>query len=166
MWIYNIIPYEKITIRTKLSPKDISQKINKNTVPAKLIGGIYEEDNEFYGTANDKEFKVFRNANKGVKYLKTRNSFHPYMIGKIEGNKINVTIRMHMFVIIFMCIWIFFTTCGTLLLLTVNTSWQDNIMFIILPIIGYGLMMFGFKLGLNKSKEVLLKTVEGRIVEN
>jgi hypothetical protein len=166
MRIYNIIPYEKIIIRTKLSPKDIAKRINDNTKPFKLKFGFYQDNNDFYGTTNEKEFRIVRNINKGRYYIKTRNSFTPYMIGTIEGNKINVTIRMHMPVIIFVCIWLFFTTIGALLILTNNISLNDNIIVILMPIIGYTIMMFGFKSELNKSKEALLKTVEGRIVDN
>lgn len=143
----SILPYEKYNLRTKLSQEEILKRMTVNTL--------------YKGTGGGNEFKVQR-------VITYRNSFLPQIKGQItadsRGSDILITMRLHLFVIVFMCFWLAFVSLFCVLLVTVvDTSEAPNIFQaipFIMIIFGVALLIVPFKIESKRSKKDLLSILE------
>lgn len=157
----NLLPYHHLTINTPLTPAQVHQKLNEVIEPKKLLRSRFSKDHKAYqGTLKDNKFEVSRIINY-------RNSFLPLISGKIEpdlgGSVINITMKPHIFVIIFMLIWLS-TTGGFFLLsiiafllgsgfaeITGPAPWMAIVGPAFMFIFGYALFTGGFRFEANSS---------------
>jgi hypothetical protein len=162
------LPSENITYRTKLDSGEISKRVNEIIEPKKTfrMTGIFGGKNHkpYEGSVNGLSFKITR-------IIGYRNSFLPNITGEIEkdlnGSKINVKMRLHSFVLLFMFIWL--TIVGSVSL-TVLISSIDKSTFeplIVIPLgmflFGYGMTLGGFKYESSKSKKYLAELFEAEV---
>ena len=164
------LPFENITYRTKLELEEIQKRINEVIEPKKTfrMKGIFGSSNHkpYEGSVNGNSFSITR-------IIGYRNSFLPRINGIIKkdfnGNKVNVKMRLHVFVIIFMFIWFGGVGIGFLAALV---SWfkfgsQNFEPMSLIPfgmlIFGYALVTGGFKYESIKSKKYLAQLLEAEI---
>jgi len=162
------IPYENINYETELKFHEIIKILNSIIEPRKIIRilSIFNDNLKPYeGEINNNKFKI-------CKIIRYRNSFNPIIYGTInnENNvtKINLKMKLHSFVKIFMIIWLGFT-CITFLTgligLILNTEAKYSLPFGIgMMVFGYLLMTFGFKYESKKSKEYFKTLFKAKII--
>lgn len=159
------LPFENIIYRTKLDSEQILMKIGEIIEPKKTfrMTGIFgSSDHKLYeGSVNGNSFKMTR-------IIGYRNSFLPRIIGIIEkdfnGTKVNVKMRLHPFVTVFMIIWLGGVGIGCLAALTISSQSQNFEPMTLIPlgmlIFGYVLVTGGFKYESIKSKKYLAELFE------
>ena len=138
------LPFENITYTTKLDSEEILNRLNNIIEPRKtfrnngIFGGGHHKPYE--GSINGASFSVTRIINY-------RNSFLPKINGAVEkdldGTKINVRMRLHLFVIIFMAIWLIGVGIGCLAFIF---TMLDNNKFEPMIFIPFGMLLFGYAL--------------------
>tara|TARA_Y100001934_G_C12346411_1_gene773062 strand:+ start:1401 stop:1910 length:510 start_codon:yes stop_codon:yes gene_type:complete len=164
------LPFENITYLTKLELEEIQKRIDEVIEPEKTfrMTGIFKSSDHkpYEGTVDGNSFNITR-------IIGYRNSFLPKISGVIEkdlkGNKINVKMRLHVFVIVFMFIW--FGICGVeclaVLAIGFNFFSQNFQPITLVPfgmlIFGYALVTLGFKYESIKSKKYLAELFEAEI---
>ena len=166
--IMKLLPYEKFHFITRFKPEEIQQRLERNIEPDKpfSIKDIFKRESAFYfnGFATNAFFEIKR-------LIFYRNSFLPRVKGLIEsglnGSRVEIKMYMHLLVTLFMCIWLGGVTFGCITL-TANMIRDGNFeAAIIIPyimfLLGYGVMMWGFKSESVKAKEKLLELLEGKI---
>lgn len=99
-----------------------------------------------------------------------RNSFLPQIKGTIQkgnyGTQIEVTMKLHVFVFVFLLFW-----CGFVMffLISLCLVQQKISVFFLVPVgmllFVYALTMFGFKTESKESKEFLKKSFESEIID-
>jgi hypothetical protein len=132
-------PFEKITYVTKLTPNEISSILNK------LI-----EESKIQGVVKSKSFKIVRTINY-------RNSFIPTCYGIVKSSGLNessveIKMKLNVFVLIFMSLWMMFTAVIGVLLLIYTEFGIHNLMPFAMFVFGYLITTIGFKLETKKAK--------------
>lgn len=102
----NILPFEKIVYRTKLHPDEVINRLKEHVEPNQLFRTKFsfsqKEYKDFEGTINGKSFSIQR-------IIEYRNSFVPQIRGVVsqdlKGTKIEVTMQLHVVIMIFLSIW-------------------------------------------------------------
>lgn len=162
------LPFENITYRTKLELEEIQKRINEVIEPKKTfrMTGIFGNSSHkpYEGSINGNSFSITR-------IIGYRNSFLPRINGVIEkdfnGSKINVKMRLHVFVIVFMCIWFGGVGVGCLAVLTplFNSDTFEPMKLIPFGMLlfGYALVTGGFKYESIKSRKYLAQLFEAEI---
>tara|TARA_Y100001934_G_C11866151_1_gene546528 strand:+ start:24 stop:533 length:510 start_codon:yes stop_codon:yes gene_type:complete len=164
------LPFDNITYRTKLDLDEIQKRINEVIEPKKTfrMTGIFGSNNHkpYEGCVNGNSFSLTR-------IIGYRNSFLPRINGEIEkdfnGSKINVKMRLHVFVIVFMFIWLGGVGIGCLAVLATGFKFgsQSFEPMSLIPfgmlIFGYALVTGGFKYESIKSKKYLAQLFEAEI---
>jgi hypothetical protein len=161
------IPFVKLKFRTKLSSNIIFEKLDSIIELKKFsfFGGLgYEKS--FRGELFENSFIMIRN-------ILYRNSFIPIIKGKIfqeNGNTIiDIFMRMYLFVIIFMGLWLgiplilLFTNLFDLIINhngSLLTSFSPMIFFIF----GYIIMMAGFNYEYIKAQKILKELLNVEII--
>jgi len=132
------------------------------------VTGIFgsSDHKPYEGSVNGNSFSITR-------IIVYRNSFLPRINGIIEkdfnGNKINVKMRLHVFVIVFMFIWFGGIGIGCLAVLATGFKFgsQNFEPMSLIPfgmlIFGYALVTGGFKYESIKSKKYLAQLFEAEI---
>lgn len=156
------LPFEHIIYTSNLSKRDIIKRLS-DCMETKG-NGFFTFNNkttkEYEGFIDDHHFEI----NRIIKY---RNSFLPRISGSIQENNnethIEVKMKLHMFVLIFMVFWCLFVL---FFLITVLIA-VEKISFVVLIPVGmllfaYALTMFGFKSESMRSKEDLKKIFEAK----
>jgi len=149
----NLIAKESITYITKLSNNEIINRLCENSG--------YEESG--YGYDND-TFCIKRVIDYG-------NSFLPLIKGNIsensQGTIVKIRMKLPVFVIIFMTIWLGRALFGSIIsLYTLVTNGFDKFLFAPFIMILFGILLpYGaFKFESNKSKKELQQIFEAEIV--
>ncbi|PQA90135.1 hypothetical protein B0A69_20890 [Chryseobacterium shigense] len=156
------LPFERIIYRTKLSEQEIITRLSGFVEPKKFSFGK-TSTKEYEGSINDKRFEI----NRVINY---RNSFLPQLTGIIQkdnyGTQIEVTMKLHVFVFVFLIFW-----CGFVMffLISLGVVQQKISVFFLVPVgmllFVYALTMLGFKTESKKSKEFLMKSFEAEIID-
>lgn len=151
-----ILPFEKYTIESTKSPESIGEIIDKNCGSWKFP--LFRQSNPMplFGSRKGNNFKLYR-------YIQYRNSFLPIAFGKISNNQggtvIEISLRMHWFVFVFMFFWLFFVSVAFFAFL-----FSPNHIAVLVPfgmfIVGYSLMYFCFWLEIPKLKNLISKMLE------
>ena len=98
------LPAEDITFQSKLKEAELIQRLKDNIEPVRIRFGLFKrrETKPYQGKVLGNSFNISRIINY-------RNSFLPQISGNIEntfsGSLIRVKMRLHIAVIIFLCIW-------------------------------------------------------------
>ena len=164
----SFLPYENLIFESNLTTEDLQDRINQNIESKKMlrIGFKNKNTKPYEGYLNGNSFEI----NRIIGY---RNSFLPQIKGVItETNgvsRINVKMRLHILVYIFMTIWcggIGFALIGMLISCINNNKFEPAIFFPFgMLIFGYLLTTGGFKFESNKSKKDLEKMLSSKIVK-
>jgi hypothetical protein len=162
------LPFENITYRTKLDSEEIIKRINDSIEAKKTfrILGIFGNSNHkpYEGNINGNSFNISR-------IIGYRNSFLPRIKGEIEkgygSTSINVKMKLHPFVLAFMCVWCGGVGLGFIAFLNSSIEKETFEPTIFIPfgmlIFGYGLTTVGFKYESIKSKKYLAKLFDAEI---
>ena len=163
------LPTENIIYKTRLKEDEIINRLSGFIEPKKTFRfGIFSSGSakSYEGQINGKKFKIKR-------IIGYRNSFLPRIDGIIErefdGLTIKVKMRLHIFVIVFLCIWCggVGLACIAFLTQVFNHSGFNPVALIPfgMLIFVYALTMGGFKFESRKSKKDLQNIFEADIVE-
>lgn len=137
----HILPHLEYSIDSAKSPEDICTILNSVTVPrGELL--CDSRDVEFTGEVNPSGFKIVREVTGRI-YLK--NDFRPVILGKIRVERgqtvIDIKMRLHLFVQIFLAVW--FGGVGVYFLsglLTVFTKGENGVSMLLGAV---GFFVFG-----------------------
>ena len=156
-----LIPFERLTIETPLSPEEVRQRLAEVIEPGRGFKSFSQNHKAYQGELKEHQFEVTR-------IIHYRNSFLPVIKGEIRqdlgGSVIDIKMSPHIFVIVFMMLWfgfagtIFLVVAGVALVSFWQSSGEDISMLagIYIPagflIFGYLLVMGGFKFEAVKSK--------------
>ena len=125
-----LFPRKKFIIETAISPDVVLERINDVTEPKKLFGS----SKYFSGSISSSNFKISKN-------ISYRNSFLPVIVGNVEpsskGSNVTVTMRLHRFVFVFMCIWFFGVGIGCIAALLNLDAFSFH------SLIPFGMLVFG-----------------------
>lgn len=163
------LPTENITYKTRLKEEEIFKRLSANIEPEKTFrfGGLSSGSAKTYeGQVNGQTFDIKR-------IISYRNSFLPRIIGIIErdfdGLTINIKMRLHILVIIFLCVWCAGVGFGCITILMQTFSNSEFNPPTLIPfgmlIFVYILTMGGFKYESNKSKKDLQTLFEADIIK-
>jgi hypothetical protein len=163
------LPLEEITYKTKLNENEIIKRLSDNMEPLKA--------NRFRNFSN-RYLKPYQGQINGhmfeVKRIITyRNSFLPRINGIIssdpDGTIIKVKMRLHVFIIVFMCCWFSAVIIGCIAAIAYAIDSPKLSPFALIPLImligGYVMTMGGFKSESAKSKKDLQKIFEADTME-
>lgn len=164
------LPFENITYRSKLDADVIIEKLKKEIEPRKTfrMTGVFGNSNHkpYEGSIEGKTFNISR-------IIRYQNSFLPKIKGDvnkdINGTRINVKMRLHLFVIIFMFIWFGGVGFGCFTVLSIAFIKKSFDAIYLLPfgmlLFGYLLVTLGFKYESIKSKKYLSQLFEAEMEE-
>ncbi|MCB1158437.1 MAG: hypothetical protein H7A25_00615 [Leptospiraceae bacterium] len=100
-----LVPYKKLNYTTSKSKEEILSHIQENTGQSSWSLSFFAKE-MFSGTITSDGFKIFKN-------IKYRNSFNPVIEGKIQtgykGTEVEIVLRLHTFVMVFMGTWLSFS---------------------------------------------------------
>lgn len=151
-----LLPYENLTIESKLTVEEVTQKIQENINQSKQQGR-----DKFYGWVSGSDFEIYRRG---------RNSFSPSLRGKVleseNGSKINLKMRIVSYVLVFIGIWFLFTLFALVssiysYITNGEIELLKNVVFMLT--FGYVITISGFYYGSSNSKNDLLRLVKGKI---
>ena len=167
-----MIFYERLTIKTSLTPQAAQQRLSEQVESRKFFGRwFWEKHKPYEGEVDDERFLILR-----VFY--SRNSFRPVILGKFEpamgGCLVKVTMRPDLFVLAFIVLWLFLwcgLTAGALggefSSMESLSQMSLNIMlgFVAVPFFIGIVMLISFKIEAARSKRFLLELFEGQEVD-
>ena len=154
-----LIPYENINYETQLESVEVINKVKRVIKPPRIIRFFSIDDSKPY------EGKVYENHFKINRIISYRNSFLPIIYGTVsnENNKtkINIKIKIHVFVKVFMIIWLGGVSLAFLigLMTAILTMKLSYFLFLTMAmlIFGYVMMTVAFKFESKKAKKFLEK---------
>ncbi len=163
------LPTESITYKTKLKEEEIFRRLSELIEPEKAFRfGIFGRGSTkpYEGRISSRKFDIKRIINY-------RNSFLPRINGIVEkdydGINIKVKMRLHTFVIVFMCCWWGVAGFACIAFLKQSLGTSDFSPATLIPfcmlLFAYLLTMGAFKVESNKSKMDLQKIFEADIIE-
>lgn len=163
------LPLENITYKTSLKEEEAVKRLLDSIEPEKTFRfEVFSRGSSksYEGQVNGQTFDIRR-------IIGYRNSFLPRINGVIEkdfdGLTIKVKMRLHIFVVVFLCVWCGFVGLGCFAsLMQVFSNSEFNPMTLIpfgMLIFVYALTMGGFKFESNKSKKDLQTMFEADIME-
>ena len=163
-----LLPYDKLCIVTSLSPAKVQERLQLEVSPKPEWGfkALFADTGNTYftGTVENDRFEIIR-------IIQGRNSFLPVIKGHTEtwlnGSRIYVKMRLHLFVAAFMCFWLGGVGVAGVSMLI---GGMMNGQFSPAMLIPFGMFAFGYAMTIgfysserNKAKEILLQIVEGHI---
>ncbi|MCT7958581.1 hypothetical protein [Laspinema palackyanum] len=136
-----MFPSQRFTITTYLSPDDVQKKLMRVVEPPPQ--GIQfqwkRSEKPYQGQIGEHSFKISR-------IISYRNSFLPQIEGRIQphgrGSQIEIKMKLHPAVMIFMCVWLGIVGQGVLMFLAVLFQEEFDPLFLI-PV---GMLIFGLAL--------------------
>ena len=162
------LPFENITYETSLDQNEVYQRLDEVIEPSTVFRKA-----TIFGSTNDKPYEGSFSGNtfKIIRIIGYRNSFLPRIKGTIEtsynGTKVNVKMRLHPFVIVFMLVWFGLTGVGCFAALANifgNESFDSmNMRPFGMLIFGYALVTLGFKYESIKSKKFFAQLFEVKL---
>ncbi|MCL2720748.1 MAG: hypothetical protein FWD47_05360 [Treponema sp.] len=162
------IPIEDIQYKTNISPIMVLEILSSNTEKYNILKTIFYSYNKiFIGKFDKNNFKLKYNFNLNKKLFIYYNTFDPIAFGKIFTNNnetiINVFMRMNIFDIIFMSIWLggfVFGIIYFIFLTQIDYNFERYFAILIIFlvfVIGYIFMTALFK---RKSSKIINKLLE------
>lgn len=159
-----LLPFENITYRTKLGESEVRQIIENNIEPKDLFRQFRSKksDKLFEGEMYGNEFSVRR-------IITYRNSFLPKITGEIidEGRErlVNVRLRLHVFVIVFLMVWFVSLLSFLLFFLITQTNNEEFetipiLILLSMLIFGYGLTVGAFFYEAAKTKKIFSRLLQ------
>lgn len=151
------LPIEIFQINTSFSPEIILSIIQTNTAPRKLFRMTHDHP-YFEGEISAERFQI----NRIIHY---RNSFLPRITGTItpqeNGTKIDIKMKLHPFITVFMAVWFTGVILATLAVLFVLlTKPEEATIGMLVPLVmlvfGIALVSGGFWFEAPKQKEKLI----------
>lgn len=150
------LPFENITYQSKYNTQQILEKVEDILEPKKVfrITGMLGSDHKPYeGFVSGNSFKMSRIINY-------QNSFLPTVTGFVEKDyngtaKINVKMRLHFFVILFLCVWFGGVGIGVLAALSSQEFSAFSVIPFLMLFFGYALTTGAFKYESLKTKKYL-----------
>ena len=163
------LPTENITYKTRLNEDEIIRRLSDHIEPEKTFRfGIFSSDSpiSYEGQINGQTFNIRR-------ITRYQNSFLPRIYGVLErdsdGLTIKVKMRLHIVIIVFLCIWCIGVGVVFITFLTQDLNRHENNPETLIPIgmllFAYLVTMGGFKFESNKSKNDLLKIFKAEIID-
>lgn len=163
------LPVENITYKTQLKEEEIIRRISDIIEPEKIIRfGVFSSSStkSYEGQLNGHTFDIKR-------IISYRNSFLPRINGIIErdfdGMTINIKMRLHILIIVFLCIWCGGVGIGCIAFLIKAFGSSE---FNPTTLIPFGMLLFvylltmgAFKFESYKSKKDLQTLFEADIIE-
>lgn len=170
---FRFLPFEKYTIQTALSEEEVLERLQIITRTTDTIrfsfrkAVILRSNYEYNGEIHGKSFEIWRN-------IRYRNSFLPVIRGTVSsgsgGTEIRLSMRMNLFVMVFMGIWLSIAGLATLGSLSVVTiallKFKPASLnaFLLIPLgiflFGYLLMLLAFKAEAKISRKDLNRIFE------
>jgi len=152
-------PYVRHTFNTISNKDEIRSKIQTSTESLKFYWWYWlsrshylQTDKPFYGTILGDRFRIKR-------IIDYRNSFLPVIHGKISDNKVAISLRPSIFVLLFIIIWSVFPSILLGVALRVMVQEHYFSIYILLPLgmlcFAYGLLINGFGKEVNKTIEIM-----------
>ncbi len=159
-----LLPYDSFEIDTPMSAKAIIGVLTDTVEPTRWFR-LSKDHKTFQGTVEHDGFKITR-------IIHYRNSFLPVVRGRFapgpSGFTVTVTMRLHPFVMAFMCLWFGGVGLGvvaSLAGLAFGRAEADPML-----LIPFGMLLFGWALvsgafwfEAKKTKPILLDMMKGRI---
>ena len=164
----NFIPFENLIYDSYLTERELLHRLSQFIVPKK-----YFRFNDFEN--NNKRYEGYVSANifEINRILNYRNSFMPFIKGEIKDNngraRINVKMRIHPMVMVFMSLWL--GIIGIIIFALLISSIKENkfepsiLIVISMFLAGYFMTLFGFKYESKKSKKDLEEILDARLIE-
>lgn len=170
-----LIPYEKLKIKTSLSVSDTLKKLDDAIEPKRSFRKLWDSRHKPY------EGKIEGTHFNATRIIHYRNSFLPVIKGEIQseisGSTINITMHPHVFVIVFMSLWLGFVGFFFIAILGsfISSISQESAVgvstpaMILIPagmfIFGYVLLLGSFKFESVKSKTYFRELFQANDVE-
>lgn len=158
-----MFPTQRFTITTYLNPEEVQKKLIEVVDPP-LTGFQFQRkrsDKSYRGQIGEHSFKI-------AKIIYHRNSFLPQIEGRIKahgrGSQIEIEMKLHTAVIIFMCVWLSIVGEAALMFLVVLFQEEFDPAFLIplgMLIFGLALPWTGFLLEAKGSKNFLIELFQG-----
>ncbi|NME72833.1 hypothetical protein [Flammeovirga aprica] len=164
------LPFENLTYQTKLDSEEVLHRISDIIEPKKAIRitGIF-------GSSNHKPYEgsIEKNTFQMNRIINYRNSFLPIINGVVEkgkyGTEIKVKMKLHIFVMLFISIWLGIAAIASLalfpMLLMGNFDSISSLPFWMF-VFGYVVVLGGFKYESRKSKKYLAELFEAKYIVN
>jgi len=163
-----LIPYDKISLHTRLTTQEVQRKLDSVTAPRRSYFTLKRTIEPYEGKIVNESFRINR-----IIYYR-RNSFLPSIIGSIKSGINGTVVQMKMrpvwMVLIFMAIWlgIVGAVCLAILYLILTnfnkTFTQGLSPASIIPfamfIFGYGILMIGYRIESSKSRDFFKDLLE------
>ncbi len=155
------IPYQKLTITTYLSKGEVVNRMRERVGPKKRENFIRVDKNIFSGQIREDKFRLALNKDY-------RNSWTPEVIGTIietnNSTELSVILKSNSFVIAFTALFIIFgLTMFIYQIANYGDAREIDWSVLILVLLPYGLMWFGFNLDADKSIDGLIKITNGKV---
>lgn len=160
------LPVENIVYKTKLSAERAIEKLDDN-IEAKEPFGFGTRD---YAYSKPYIGWIFGNRFEIERAISYRNSFLPQIKGEVyvefDGTKIKVSMKPHIFVLIFMAVWFggIFIACFAMVMKLFADGFSPEFL------IPFGMLLFGiallfgaFKSESSRSKKDLMKILEAEV---
>jgi len=166
----NFLPFENFYIITSLNPEQVQECLQQEVEPSN--GFSFKS---LFSSSSGKYFSGY--AINGVfefkRVISYRNSFLPQIKGSTEawinGSRVHVTMRMHIAVIIFMCMWLGGVGLAGvgILLQSLSKGGFESAEFIPFGmfLFGYALSTGGFKYESSKARNKLVELLNGEIAQ-
>ena len=150
----NIFPFQKIVLNSKLNENELTSRLNEYVKPSQFkLYWLRDSPKPYVGNITEKGFGIRR-------IFKGRNSFIPFVIGKIEkkeiGSKIVVIMRLHYIVML----PLLFFTCFVFFYAVIK---ENNFVLVFFILIFYLVLMYFFNIETNRTKKDLQTFLEANI---
>ena len=163
------LPAEDITFQSKLKEAELLQRLKDSIEPERAFRfGLFQrrETKPYQGKVVGSSFNISR-------IISYRNSFLPRISGNIEntfsGSLIRVKMRLHVAVIVFLCIWGGIVGTVGIAFLSQAFGHTDFDPMALIPlgmlVVFYVVVMLAFKYESNQSIADLQSLFEGEIIE-
>lgn len=163
------LPAEYITYKTKLTATEVLQRLEDSIEPVKVLRlGLFNrsETKPYQGKVAGSTFNISR-------IITYRNSFLPMINGNIEntfdGSLIKVKMRLHVAVIVFLCIWCGIMGLVGIAFLSQSFGSKNFDPMILIPfgmlLFVYTMTMLAFKYESRQSKTDLQSLFEAEMME-
>lgn len=161
----NFLPFENITYHSKLDETKIIRKLKDNVQLSTSTGYGHRERSKRY------EGEIGKNSFNIKRIIWYRNSFLPQISGTIisekEGTRIKVKMRLHLFVLIFICVFCSILVIALLVGLYASFLFNHLGRMTLFPLgmlaFAYLMTIFGFNFESRKSKKDLKEILEAEI---
>jgi hypothetical protein len=162
------LPFEKLIYKTKIKEDEVIRRITDFMEPEKTF-----RFNLFQKTAKPYEGKINGRSFNLRRLIRYRNSFRPEIEGEISpdlnGTTINVKMRLHKAIIVFLCLWCGFVIYAFFGFLQESRTDPKFAAFLLIPV---GMLLFVYILTIaafshesSRSKSDLQKLLEAEITE-